>query len=86
MFSYEIQRSSSIFPVLFFNRFTIHTGYTGIITKDFQLDGAMQYLDTAYVNAAIELNGRAKLGIEYVHPLRLPTQLGKIGIITKMAW
>lgn len=86
LFSYEIQRSSSFFPLLFFNRFAIHSGYTGIITKDFQLDGAMQYLDTAYVNAAIELNGRAKLGIEYVHPLRLPTQLGKIGIITQMAW
>lgn len=86
LFSYEIQRSSSLFPVLFFNRFTMHTGYTGIITKDFQLDGSMKYLDTAYINAAIELNGRVKLGLEYVHPLRLPTQLGKIGIITQMTW
>lgn len=78
IFSLEIQKTSSYFA-LCYNRFIIDIGYKALV--NFAFTPEQVFLNSAFASLSIVVNGMAKLGISYSHPLRRDAKIGKFDLL-----
>ncbi len=83
LFSYEIQTGSLWLPI-FFNRVNVSAGYRAVLNfLNTASGGKPDFYQSVYGKLTVEINGAARIGVEYAHPIE-KVKMGKFSLVTEI--